>query len=144
LLQHREPVKHQIERDMLAVAKAEHLNVVYIDRAARWWDVPRGTAENAVLRSGEFTLLDCDVVDDVNGLDVDARIREGGEPAAEDAAQAAFPSPCIPPDALKTTSSANTSANPSMSWALKVAVPFSKASRAVIVIGCSFGLCSSR
>jgi hypothetical protein len=36
------------------------------------------------LRPGECTLLDCDVVDDVNGLDVDARIREGGEPAAEE------------------------------------------------------------
>ena len=80
MLQHRQPVKHQIERDMLAVAKAEHLNVVHFDRTARWWDVPRGTAKNAVLRPGERALLNRDVVDEVNGLDVDARIREGGEP----------------------------------------------------------------
>ena len=68
---------------MLTVAKAEHLNVVHFDRTARWWDVPRGTAKNAVLRSEERTLLDCDVVDEVNGLDFDARIRKGGEPAAK-------------------------------------------------------------
>jgi Zn-dependent M32 family carboxypeptidase len=33
-----------------------------------------------------------------------------------------------------------TFANPSMSWALKVAVPLSKASRALIAIGSSCGL----
>jgi hypothetical protein len=48
--------------------------------------------------------------------------------------QAAFPSPRIPPGASKTTSSASTSANPSMSWALKVSVPLSNAWRVVIVI----------
>jgi hypothetical protein len=35
LLQHHQPVKHQIERGMLTVAKAEHLDIVHFD------DVPR-------------------------------------------------------------------------------------------------------
>jgi hypothetical protein len=40
--------------------------------------------ENAVLAPLECAFLNRDVVDDVNGLDFDTRIREGGEPAAEE------------------------------------------------------------
>ena len=83
LLQHGELVKHQIKRDMLAIAKAEHLDIVDFDPAARRWNVSHWTAQNAVLGSGECALLDCDVIDDVNGLDFNMRVREGSEPAAE-------------------------------------------------------------
>src|SRR5208337_250536 len=69
---------------MLAVAKAEHLDVVRFDEATCWRDVSHGTAENAVARPGECALLDCDVIEEANGLDFDTRIREGGEPAAEE------------------------------------------------------------
>src|SRR5262249_8665850 len=84
LLQHHQPVKHQIERDMLAVAKAEHLNIVHRDGAACRRNVSHGTVENAGLRPDECAFLNCDVVEQVNGLDFDTGIREGGEPAAEE------------------------------------------------------------
>jgi hypothetical protein len=79
-LQHCQPVKHQIERDMLAVAEAEDLDIVHFDRAACRRNVPHGTVQNAVLRPRECTFLNCDVVDDVNGFDFDTRIRECSEP----------------------------------------------------------------
>ncbi len=36
---------------MLAVPKAEHLDVIHFDEAARWRDVSRGTAEHAIVRA---------------------------------------------------------------------------------------------
>ncbi|WP_247447240.1 hypothetical protein [Bradyrhizobium sp. 197] len=84
LLQQDQPVKHQIERDMLAVAKAEHLDIVHRDGAARGWNIPHRTVENAVLRPRERAFLDRDVVDEVNGLDFDAGIRKGTDSAAEE------------------------------------------------------------
>jgi hypothetical protein len=107
LLQHGELVKHQIKRDMLAIAKAKHLDIVHFDPAARRWNVSHWTAENAVLCSGECALLDCDV-DDVNSLNFNMRVREGSEPAAEKCG-APFPSPCIPPSAVKSSSPAQIS-----------------------------------
>ena len=80
LLQHRQPVKHQIKRDMLAVAEAEDLDIVHFDRAARRWNVPHGIVQNAVLRPRECAFLNCDVVDDANGFDFDTRLRECSEP----------------------------------------------------------------
>src|SRR5215471_5074237 len=84
LFQHRQPVEHQIERDMLAAAKAEDLDIVHFDRSARRWNVTRGAVQNAVLRPPECAFLNCDVVEDVNGFDFDARIRESSEPTAEE------------------------------------------------------------
>jgi hypothetical protein len=34
LLEHQESVEHQVERDVLAIAEVEHLNVVQSDGAA--------------------------------------------------------------------------------------------------------------
>ena len=90
LLQHHQPVKHQIERGMLTVAKAEHVDIVQLDGAARRWNVPHGTGENAVLRPHERAFLNYDVVDDVNGMDFDTRIREGSEPTAEECGAGRF------------------------------------------------------
>ena len=45
LLEHQEPVEHQVERAMFAVAEAEHLDVVHADGAAGWRDVAHGAAE---------------------------------------------------------------------------------------------------
>src|SRR6476660_8973090 len=39
LLEHQKPVKHQVERDVLAIAEANHSNVVQPDGAAGWRDV---------------------------------------------------------------------------------------------------------
>jgi hypothetical protein len=39
LLEHQELVEHQVERDVLAIAEAEHLDVVQPDGAAGWGDV---------------------------------------------------------------------------------------------------------
>ena len=36
------------------------------------------------MRPGECAFLNCQVVDDVHGFDLDMRIREGSEPAAEE------------------------------------------------------------
>ena len=69
---------------MLAVPKAEHLDVVHFDEAACWRDVSRGTAEHAIVHPGERAFLNCLFVDDVLGLDLDMRIREGSELAAEE------------------------------------------------------------
>jgi hypothetical protein len=90
LLQHRQPIKHQIEREMLAVPKAEHLDVIHFDEAARWRDVPRGTAEHAIVRPGECAFLNRQVIDGVYGFDVDMRIRERTEPAAEERSTGGF------------------------------------------------------
>src|SRR4029077_13048142 len=84
LLQHHQPIEHQIEREMLAVPKAEHLDVNQFDGAAGWRDVPHGTVEDAIVRPGKCAFLNCHVVHDVHGLDVDMRIWEGSEPAAEE------------------------------------------------------------
>ena len=65
---------------MLAIAKAKHLDVVHSDRAAGRWNVTHGTVENAVLRPHECAFFNCDVIDDVNRMDFDLRIREGNEP----------------------------------------------------------------
>jgi hypothetical protein len=54
LLQHHQPIEHQIEREMLAVPKAEHLDVIHFDGAAGWRDVPHGTVEDAIVRPSLF------------------------------------------------------------------------------------------
>ena len=100
LLQHCQPVKHQIKRDMLAVAEAEDLDIVHFDRAARRRNVPHGTVQNAVLRPREGAFLNCDVVDDVNGFDFDTRIRECSEPTGQ---RKFFESLCSPTVAAETT-----------------------------------------
>ena len=108
---------------MLAVAKAKHVDIVHFDAAARWWNVPHGTAENAVLRPGECAFLNCEVIDDVNGLDVDMRIRERSEPAAEECGAGGFSLAVHSAWRLEDDIVGKDFANPSMSWALKVAVP---------------------
>jgi len=41
LLEHQQPSEHQVERDVLAVAQAEQVDVVQAERAVGWWDVAR-------------------------------------------------------------------------------------------------------
>src|SRR6478736_8379316 len=77
LLEHQKPVEHQVERDVLAVAEAEHLNVVHLYGAAGWWDVAHGTMKDAVVLPRECALLNGEVVDDVNAVDLDVRVRKG-------------------------------------------------------------------
>ena len=86
------------------------------------------------MRACECALLDGDVAGDVKAVHVDVRVGEGTEPAAVEFDAGAFPWPRNPPGVSKTTSSASASANPSISWELKVSVPLSNAWRAVIVI----------
>src|SRR5262245_27427601 len=90
LLQHHQLVKHQMERDMLATTKPEHLDVVHLDSAAGRCNVPHGTVENAVLRSNECAFLNYDVIDDVNGLNLDTRVWEGSEPTSEECGASRF------------------------------------------------------
>jgi hypothetical protein len=47
--------------------------------------------------------LNCQVVDDVHGFDLDMRSGKAVNQLPKNAAQATLPSPCIPPGALKTT-----------------------------------------
>src|SRR5262249_3285685 len=84
LLEHLEPVELQVERDVLAVAGVEHLDVVHGNRGAGGRDVSGRTVEDAVVRSRERALLDSHVVNDVNAVDLDMRVGERAEPAAEE------------------------------------------------------------
>jgi hypothetical protein len=68
LLQHRHPIKHQIERDVLAIAKAQYLDIVQLDRATGRWNVSHGTVEDAALRPHEGAFFNRDIIDNVNGL----------------------------------------------------------------------------
>jgi hypothetical protein len=74
----------------------------------------------------------------VQGVHLDVDVGEGAEPAGEELGTGRLPWPLISPGAWKTTSSASTLVNLSTSWALKVSVPFSNASRTVIAIEVSF------
>jgi hypothetical protein len=69
---------------MLAVAKAEHVDVVHTYGATSRWNVSHGTAEHVIVRAGKRPFLNGYIVDEVHGLDVHARIRKGGEPTAEE------------------------------------------------------------
>src|SRR4029453_10140410 len=71
LLEHQEPVEHQVERDVLAIAEAEHLDIVQPDGAAGWGDVAHRAVKEAVLIPRECALLDGEVADDVNAVDLD-------------------------------------------------------------------------
>jgi hypothetical protein len=66
----------------------------------------------------------------VDVVDLDVEIGGSAPPATEELDTGWLSSPRIAPGAVKTTSSASTLANPSMSWALNVSVPLSNASRA--------------
>ncbi len=53
LFEHQEPVEHQVERDMLAVAVAEHVDIVHCDFAAAGRNVAGRVVQDAVVGSGE-------------------------------------------------------------------------------------------
>ena len=61
---------------MLAVAEAEHLDVVQADCAAGWRDVARRGVKDAVVGPAECAFLDGDVVDEVNVVDLDVPVGE--------------------------------------------------------------------
>src|SRR5690242_10436798 len=84
LFEHRQPVKHQVEGDVLAVAEAEHLDVIHRDRAAGGRDVPGRTVQDALVGSGEGSFLNGDISGDVQVVDLDVRVGEGFEPAGEE------------------------------------------------------------
>ena len=62
LLDHLQPVEHQVERDVLPLAEAEHLGVVQIDGAPGRLELAHGAVEDAVMGPGERALLDRDVL----------------------------------------------------------------------------------
>src|SRR6188508_187779 len=64
LLEHQKPVEHQIERDVLAIAEVEYLNVVQPDGAAGWRDVAHRAVKNAVVTPRECALLNHELIDD--------------------------------------------------------------------------------
>jgi len=76
---------------VLAVAEAKHLDVVDCDRAAGGRDVPRWGVQDALVGAGEDALFNGDAVDEVNVVDLDVSVGEGGEPAAEE-----FGTSCLP------------------------------------------------
>ena len=53
LFEQQQPVIHQIEQDMTAVAEAEYLEVIQGDRAAGGRDIAGRAAQDAIVRSGE-------------------------------------------------------------------------------------------
>src|SRR5262245_32708311 len=84
LREQAEPVEHQVERDVLAIAEAEHLDVADRDGAAGPRHLAGRAAQNARVRPAERSLLDGNVAGDVQGVDVHVRVRKGAEPAAEE------------------------------------------------------------
>ena len=69
---------------MLAVTKAEHLNIGDADTPASWCQIAGRTVKDAIMRAAECALLDCHVVYDVQPVNVDMRVRKCSEPAAEE------------------------------------------------------------
>jgi hypothetical protein len=84
LLEHQEPVVHQVEGDVLAAADAEHLDVVDGDWAAGGRDVAGWAVQGAVVCAGEGAFLDGDIAGDVQGVDVDVCVGERTEPVGEE------------------------------------------------------------
>ena len=84
MFEHRQPVKDQVEGDVLAVAEAEHLEIVHRDRAAGGRDITSRTVQGALVGSGEGAFLDGDISGDVDAVDLDMRIGEGLEPVGEE------------------------------------------------------------
>lgn len=74
LLDHLQPVEHQVERDVLPLAEAEHLDVVQIDGAPGRLELAHGAVEDTVMGPGERALLDGDVIDDLNVIDLDVGV----------------------------------------------------------------------
>jgi hypothetical protein len=66
LLEHQESVEHQVERDVLAIAEVEHLNVVHPDGVAGWRDVAHRAVKHAVVSPRERALLNREIIDEVN------------------------------------------------------------------------------
>ena len=95
----QEPIVDQVERDMLPVAEAEHLDVADADGAAGGRDVAGWRVQDAVVCSGERAFFDGDVAGDVKGVDLDVCVGEGGEPVGEELGAGLFPWPPIPPGA---------------------------------------------
>ena len=60
LLKQQQLVVHQVEGYVLAVAEAEHLDIVQGDGAASGWNVASRGVENAMVGSCERALLDVD------------------------------------------------------------------------------------
>src|SRR5262245_9197162 len=81
LLEHLEPVEHQVEARVPAAAEAQDLDVLQAHGAARGRHVARRGGEDAVVRAGERALLGGDVTGEVERVDVDARVGERAEPA---------------------------------------------------------------
>jgi hypothetical protein len=84
LFEHREPIEHQVERDMLPIPEAQHLDISDPDGASGRRDVPRRSVKDAVVSAAECTLLDGHVVEDVKVVHIDMCVRKGAEPAAEE------------------------------------------------------------
>src|SRR6185437_2705401 len=84
LLQHLQPVKEQVERDVQAVAVAEHVDVVHRGPAAGGGDVAGRAVQGAIVGAGENALLHGDVAGDVHRVDVDVGVGEGVPPAGEE------------------------------------------------------------
>ena len=84
---------------MLAVPKAEHLDIADPDSAARRRDVT-GAMEDTVVCAGESAFLHGNVINDVKAVHVYMRVGESTQPATEELdtgrfALAAHPTRCL-------------------------------------------------
>ena len=122
----------------LAVAEAEHLDVGHRDRPSGGRDATARAGQGASV--GPVKVPSSTATSPSTCSACTSTCASGNAPnqPAKNSAQAALPRPLIPPGAWKTTSSASTPVNPSMSWALNVSVPLTNASCAVIAIEVPF------
>src|SRR5258708_19246991 len=86
---------------MRAVPVGEHMDVGDADGAACRRNVAHRAVKDALVRAGECTLLDGDVVDHVKAVHIDMRVRKGVEPPPKELNPRCFSFTVHPPGALE-------------------------------------------
>src|SRR6185437_5484421 len=70
-----------MERCMLGVTEADHLNVVHGDRTASRRYVSRWACQNTRVSTGKRAFFDSEIPEDLSAFDIDMPIRKGHKPA---------------------------------------------------------------
>src|SRR6476659_7475421 len=91
---------------MLALAEAQDLDVAQVDGPTGWRYLACGGVKNAVVGPAEGPFLYGDVIDEVNVVDLDVPVGEGGQPAgveldAGGLSLAAHPARCLEDDVVR-------------------------------------------
>ena len=94
MLEQEQPVVHQVEGDVLAVAEVKHLGVADCDGAAGGGDVAGWAVQDAVMGAGEGALLNGDIAGDMQGVDLDVRV-PGGQASSSGSSMPSTSGQCL-------------------------------------------------